>query len=71
MANINNLKRVFVLGSTRISDPAPTEPLEVSTRLLAQTYPQFRWTEIYEEDGEVVGNTLEFKLVMPPPKVNG
>ena len=71
MATAAALSRVFVVGSTRLEDPAPGQPLKTATRILAQNYPQFRWTEVYEEDGEVVGQTLEFKLKLPPPKVNG
>lgn len=71
MAQLSVMKRVFVVGSTRIADPAPGAPLDTATRLLAQNYPQFRWTELYEEDGVVVGDSLEFTLQLPPPKTNG
>lgn len=71
MARVATLKRVFVVGSTRLNDPAPGAPIATATRMLAQNYPQFRWAEVYEEDGVVVGETLEFKLQLPPPKVNG
>lgn len=71
MAKATQLKRVFVVGSTRLEDPAPGSSLVTATRLLSQNYPQFRWTEVFEEDGVVVGNSLEFKLQLPPPKVNG
>lgn len=71
MAQAKQLKRVFVVGSTRLDDPAPGAPLKTATRLLAQNYPQFRWTDVFEEDGVLVGDTLEFKLQLPPPKVNG
>lgn len=71
MATITAAKRVFVLGSTRIDDPTPNEPLETSIRVLSQTYPHFRWTNILPEDGEVVGDTVEFKLQLPPAKTNG
>ena len=71
MAQAIQLKRVFVVGSTRLDDPAPGMPLKTATRMLAQNYPQFRWADVYEEDGAVVGSTLEFRLQLPPPKVNG
>ena len=71
MATVQQLTRVFVVGSTRIDDPAPSATLKTATRMLSQNYPQFRWAALYEEDGVVVGNTLEFKLQLPPPKVNG
>ncbi len=71
MARVAKLKRVFVVGSTRLDDPAPNASIATATRMLSQNYPQFRWAEVYEEDGVVVGETLEFKLQLPPPKVNG
>ncbi|RYY74516.1 MAG: hypothetical protein EOO52_13205 [Gammaproteobacteria bacterium] len=71
MAQLNTLKRVFVVNSTRLDDPAPGAPLATATRLLSQNYPQFRWTNVFEEDGVVVGETLEYRLKLPPPKVNG
>lgn len=71
MAHVSSLERVFVVGSTRLKDPTPGASLGTATKSLAQNYPQFRWTEVYEEDGIVVGDTLEFSLKLPPPKVNG
>lgn len=71
MAEAIELKRVFLLGATRLDDPAPGAPLKTALRLLAQNFPQFRWTSVFEEDGVVVGDTLEFALKLPPPKVNG
>lgn len=71
MATAIKFKRVFVIGSTRLEDPTPGAPLETATRALAQNYPQFRWTDVFEEDGIVVGDTLEFRLQLPPPKTNG
>lgn len=71
MAITNTIKRFFVVGSTRLEDPTPGAPLETSTRALAQNYPQFRWSSVYEEDGVLVGGTLEFRLQLPSPKTNG
>lgn len=71
MENVELLKRVFILDQTRIADPLPGVPLKQATRVLAQNYPQFRWTNVLEEDGVLVNGVLEFKLVLPPPKVNG
>jgi|TARA_R110002072_G_scaffold298269_2_gene471973 hypothetical protein len=71
MALVNALKRVFVVGSTKLDDPMPGAPLTDAVRTLSQNYPQFRWTNVFEEDGVVVGDFLEFRLQLPPPKVNG
>ena len=71
MAEAKSMKRVFVVGSTRLDDPAPGAPLSTATRLLSQNYPQFRWAAVYEEDAVVVGESLEYRLQLPPPKVNG
>lgn len=71
MATIERLKRVFVAGSTRLADPAPNEPLQTAVRMLAQNYPMFRWSSLFEEDGIVEGDSLVFSLQLPPPKING
>lgn len=71
MTTVTQLKRVFVVGATRLDDPLPTMPLSSSVRQLSMNYPQFRWAAIFEEDGVVVGETLEYRLLLPPPKVNG
>lgn len=71
MIKLDSLKRVFVLGTTKLTDPAPEKPLDEATRILSLNYPQFRWSRVLEEDGVVVGDTLEFRLQLPPPKVNG
>ena len=71
MPNIKKLKRVFVVGATRVDDPAPNLTLKESTQILAPQYPQFRWTEVLESDGRVVGDSIEYKLVLPPAKTNG
>lgn len=71
MATVKQVKRFFIVGSTKLEDPVPGAPLETAVRTLAQNYPQFRWTDVYEEDGVVVGDTLEYRLHLPPPKVNG
>ena len=71
MAKVNKLKRVFVVGSTKLEEPLPEAPLNEAVRSLSQNYPQFRWTDVFEEDGVVVGDSLEFRLQLPPPKVNG
>jgi len=71
MATITQLKRVFVVGATRLDDPLPDMPLTLAVRQLSMNYPQFRWSALFESDGVVVGDTIEYRLVLPPPKVNG
>lgn len=71
MAQVNSVERVFVVGGTRLADPTPGSDLKTATRTLAMNYPQFRWADLYEEDGVIEGGTLVFTLQLPPPKVNG
>lgn len=71
MAKTKVVKRVFIVGSTRLDDPMPGAPLETTIRLLSQNYPMFRWSQMFEEDGVINGDILEYRLQLPPPKVNG
>lgn len=71
MAEITKLKRVFVVGATELADPTPGSDLKTATRSLAMNYPQFRWADLYEEDGVVEGEAIKYTLQLPPPKVNG
>ena len=68
---IEKSKRVFLLGSAKIQDPDPSLSLKEVTTILARNYPQFRWTTILDEDARLVGDELQYSLVLPPPKVNG
>ena len=70
MVNVT-LDRVFVLGGMRIKDQAPDLPLANAVRVLAKTYPQFRHTRVFEEDGQVQGDELVYTLKLPPNKSNG
>ena len=65
------MPRVFQVNATQISDPCPDGPLENSVRSLALNYPQFRHTQVFEEDGEVVNDKVVYKLQLPPVKTNG
>lgn len=69
--SVQTLTRTFKIGCAVIEDPAPGLPLEIVQQLLAATYPQVRWTKLYDSDGELVGNTLQFKVIVPPVKTNG
>ena len=68
---LTTVKRVFIVGTTKLDDPAPGQPLKAAVRILSTTYPQFRWTDVLEEDGKLVDGELHFKLVLPPAKTNG
>ena len=69
--NIETLPRFFKLGATEIPDPAPGQDLDICVRLLAQNFPQFRQSRIFEEDARVEVDRLVYELILPPPKVNG
>lgn len=71
MAECKELKRVFIAGSTRLDDPVPGKSLDDAVRNLSQNYPQFRWSRLFLEDGVVVGDTVEFRLQLPPVKTKG
>ncbi|WP_460883141.1 PRTRC system protein C, partial [Pseudaeromonas pectinilytica] len=65
------LRRTFKIGSAIIQDPAPTLPLSMVQQILSATYPQVRWTQLYDSDAKVVGDTLEYEFLIPPVKTNG
>lgn len=71
MTQITALPIVFILGALRIEDKAPELPFKDKIRVLSKTYPQFRQIKLYEEDGKVVGDVMEFTVPMPPAKSNG
>lgn len=65
--------RVFKVGQLTLNDPMPNAPLSESVRVLSRTYPQFRQSKLYEEDGVPTPNSNEivYELQLPPPKKNG
>jgi hypothetical protein len=65
------LTRTFDVRGVLIECPMQDAPLSEAVRALAKTNPLFRQTRIYEEDGEVVGDKLVYKLQLPPPKSKG
>jgi PRTRC genetic system protein C len=69
--SVQTLTRTFKIGCALIEDPAPGLSLDVVQQLLAATYPQVRWTKLYESDGVLVGKTLQFNVIIPPVKTNG
>ncbi|MBD1389433.1 hypothetical protein IC617_08340 [Neiella sp. HB171785] len=61
----------FKLGATLLDDPAPHESLAKKQELLAQQFPQLRFTHIYESDAVIESGTKVYPILVPPPKVNG
>ena len=66
-----SVKRLFKLGATTLDDPCPTGSLNDSIRLLSRTYPQFRESKIYDEDGVMENGFLVYQLQLTPAKTNG
>lgn len=67
------LRRTFKIGSaiSSRSGPDPTT-VDGSTDFLSATYPQVRWTQLYDGDAKVVSTTtLEYEFLIPPVKTNG
>jgi hypothetical protein len=71
MTTITTLPRVFILGALRIEDKAPHLPLADAVRILSKSYPQFRHSKIYEEDGVIKNEVLEYTIPLQPAKSNG
>ena len=67
----NQLPIKFKLGAALIDDPAPTESLARKQQLLAQQYPQVRFTQIYESDAVIQDGCKIYPILVPPPKSNG
>ncbi|BDP33373.1 hypothetical protein R7D97_16570 [Vibrio sp. Vb5031] len=65
------LKWQFKLGNTLIDFPNPFGSIQDNKRLLAQHFPQLRWTEIYEEDARLENGCMVLPVVPPPVKTNG
>lgn len=68
---VQQLTREFKIGCAIIPDPCPGLPLDSVQAVLASTYPQIRWTRLFETDGVLVGQTLRFEFLIPPVKTNG
>jgi hypothetical protein len=71
MTSLVAVQRVFKIGATTIDCPAPQLPLKDAIRMLCKSYPMFRQTKIFEEDGVMENGKMTFTLQMPPSKVNG
>lgn len=61
----------FKLGNTLIDFPNPFGSIADNQRLLAQHFPQLRWTTIYEEDARLENGCMVVPVVPPPVKTNG
>ena len=55
---IKILKRRFIIGATKLDDPAPLMSLDMVHETLSQQYPVLRGTHIFESDANrpVVAN---------------
>ena len=71
MTSISVLPRVFKIGVALLPDPAPGLPLEQVQQILSATYPQVRWTKLYDSDGQLINNTMQYEFLIPPVKTNG
>lgn len=71
MATATAVERKFKIGVALVNDPAPGMPLDTCLQLLAHTYPQARWTKLFEEDGVFEDGALVYSLITPPVKTNG
>lgn len=71
MTSIAVLPRVFKIGVAVIQDPAPGLPLEQVQQILSATYPQVRWTKLFDSDGQLINNTMQYEFLIPPVKTNG
>ncbi|WP_270820066.1 hypothetical protein [Aeromonas sp. Y311-2] len=71
MTSVTALRRTFKIGSAIIDDPVPGFPLDVAQQILSATYPQVRWTRIFDSDGQLVGDSLQYEFLIPPVKING
>lgn len=69
--SVSQLQRNFKIGSAVLQDPAPGQPLAVVQQILSATYPQIRWTHLFETDGVLVNDTLVYEFLIPPVKTNG
>lgn len=66
---MQNLNRVFKMGSVRLADPDPTASPEAVCDLYAVNYPHLAHANV--EGPETVGDDLEYTFVPPPAKTKG
>ncbi|MDH1472565.1 hypothetical protein [Shewanella sp. GD03713] len=73
MANLNNtpIEWKFKIGNTLVAFPNPRVGIEENQRLLAQHFPQLRWTKIFEEDAVLEDGCMVLPVIPPPVKTNG
>ncbi|EPR7483988.1 TPA: hypothetical protein ACGSTL_001297 [Vibrio parahaemolyticus] len=73
MANLNDtpIEWKFKIGNTLVAFPNPLGGIEENQRLLAQHFPQLRWTKIYEEDAVLEDGCMVLPVIPPPVKTNG
>ena len=71
MATVKKAERKFKIGMTEINFPAPDSDLQTNVRIIANHYPQLRFTHVYEEDAQLVNGCIVYPIIMPPVKTNG
>lgn len=72
MTQTATTNRTFKMGVRVLDFPLPDGSLDQNIEIMRQNYPQFRWTTIAETDAVPQSDgSLQYELVLPPPKVNG
>ncbi|MBW8191348.1 hypothetical protein K0504_09890 [Neiella marina] len=67
----NELEVKFKLGSALLADPAPMADLARKVEMLARSFPQVRFTNVFEADAVIENGVKIYNIILPPPKVNG
>ncbi len=70
MSEIVQARRIFKLGSLRLTDPDPSLPPEEAIRLYAIAYPQVAQAQLSEPEVTDEGD-LVFEVLRPPAKTKG
>lgn len=66
------MKRVYVLGASRIPDPFSTLSFSDSWEQFCKLYPTARHTQVFESDGiPTADGEVMYEVAMLPSKTNG
>lgn len=64
--------RIFKVGIRKITAPIPNGTLQQNVEHLAKSFPQFRWTTVFDTDGVIQPDgSIMYELQLPPKKSNG